>query len=243
MSAKKNRITPFIAGEAAPGPSHTNRPALSQISSNVQSMGASLKRTNVGYLGLQPKQQCLDDGVPAARTQGAAQPVTSLDQTYQYVFLAPVGVPSVSPNALTAPIGVPASPFEAPTAAVSLQGADTGATRLDSGLEATIDVSDTIYHEDIVVASCVEDDGLTHRDNTVREPFCDPTGIIRIGPQPVAAHTHDIRSAPWEYAKSSLERSVNKNGQRTDAKISGVTPESVRAQCEALTHSLAATLV
>ena len=95
---------------------------------------------------------------------------------------------------------------------------------------------DTLVDED-------SDDDLAPSIIELEQPQVDENGLIRIGPQPVPAHTHDIRSAPSGVVHVRLWKKMRENGRASDSKVPGVNSDIVAKGCEKLLKELEATMV
>jgi hypothetical protein len=88
--------------------------------------------------------------------------------------------------------------------------------RRDEPIPAVADEEDWATVPDFV--QIVEDD-LVPGVSELNQLVTDNRGLVRVGPQPVAAHERDVRSAPSAYVNVLLKKKLEVNSQNSDSKI------------------------
>ncbi|KAJ6787938.1 hypothetical protein PWT90_03755 [Aphanocladium album] len=201
--------------------SRINRRVLSQISGNGQSKNGARQKTIAEYSAQPDKKQLVAQPSPTTSTSEDSSKTPNAARK-RSTDVAAASVVKKYRRASTLDVAPPTQPSSAAGGMTDIGGVDD-------------DDDDAIC--------VVEDDNWSESLNFVKEPIYQGNGLIRIGPQPVDAHTYNIRSAPRVYADMIIWRSVQKNGQRTDEKISGATRASVIPELKAVANKFAAAMV
>ena len=136
----------------------------------------------------------------------------------------------------------PAAPAPASPATPSLPkpASPSPAQMLQAGIDNPADDED--WAQDQEPAQLVDEDSGPSAPE-LAQPVVDDNGWIRIGPQPVATHDHDIRSAPLSHVQALFRKKLVTNSKMSDAKVPGVDIATIQTDCERLMQEMLATLV